>query len=190
MRGQGRGEEPSGRGDIPAGETKNVDDLAVLVYRPVHVPPHPIDLDVGLVDEPRVTHGVPIGAGRIIQPGGESLDPPAQGDVIDVDAALIDEAPDPVGQAVLEVPADRQQDHHRRKRNPANAEGAGTGRLERRLRFTPPPPPIAGDPSKQQNRSSRCRAGTSGGAPPLRWRGWIWAGWIWGDEHQRDGVGH
>jgi len=37
------------------------------------------------------------------------------------------------------------------KRNPANAEGACTGGLERRLRFIATPSPDPGDPSTQQN---------------------------------------
>jgi hypothetical protein len=36
------------------GRDQHVDDLPVLVDRPVHVPPHPIDLDVRLINEPPV----------------------------------------------------------------------------------------------------------------------------------------
>jgi hypothetical protein len=43
-------------------------------------------------------------------------------------AQLLDVA---VGQAEAQVPADRQHDHIRRKRNPAKVEGAGIDRRER-----------------------------------------------------------
>ncbi len=112
MRQQGRGEEPPGRGDIPASGDERVDDLAVLVHSPVHAPPDTVDLDVGLVHETPVAHGVPTGAGRIHQLGSEPLNPPVQGDVIDVDAALGEQLLQiPVGQAVAQVLADRQEDH-------------------------------------------------------------------------------
>jgi hypothetical protein len=42
--------------------------------------------------------------------------------MIDGDAALTEVAPDPVGQAVPQVPADRQKDDVRREGDPANAE--------------------------------------------------------------------
>jgi hypothetical protein len=52
VRCQGCREEPAGRGDIPMAGDEDVDDLAVLVDRAVHVPPDTVDLDVRLVDEP------------------------------------------------------------------------------------------------------------------------------------------
>jgi hypothetical protein len=89
MHGKNCGEEAARRGDIPALGDEYVEDLAVLVQRPIDVPPHSGDLDGGLVDEPPVPNRVPERAGRIDQLRGESLDPPEQGDVIDVDAALM-----------------------------------------------------------------------------------------------------
>ena len=52
--GQGPGEEPAGRGSVPLLGQQHVDDLPVLVDRPVQVPPPASDLDVGLVHEPPV----------------------------------------------------------------------------------------------------------------------------------------
>src|SRR5215204_2598900 len=57
--GQGPGEEPAGRGGVPLLGQQHVDDLPVLVDRPVQVPPPAGDLDVSLIDEPPVPRGVP-----------------------------------------------------------------------------------------------------------------------------------
>ena len=97
---------------------EHVNDLAVLVDRPVHVSPDAVDLDVRLINKPPVPDGMPSRPGRIDQLRGESLDPPEQGHVIHVDPALLDEAPDPVGKSVPQVPADREQDHLRRETEP------------------------------------------------------------------------
>ena len=62
---------------------------------------------------------MPAGAGRVDQLGREAMHPPEQGDVIHVDAALGEDLLKvPVGQAVPQVPADRQQDHIRREAEP------------------------------------------------------------------------
>ena len=41
---------------VATAKDQNVDDLAVLVDRPVYVAPHAGDFDVGLVDEPALPH--------------------------------------------------------------------------------------------------------------------------------------
>ena len=125
MRGEGCGEEAARRGDIPALGDEYLDDLAVLVHGPIDVPPHSGDLDVGLVDEPPVTHMVPARACRVDQFGGEVLDPPVQRDVVHVDAALGE------------------------KRNPGNADGTSTHCLNPRLGFIRPRSPSSRDPSMQ-----------------------------------------
>ena len=108
MRGKGCGEEPACRGDIPAPGHVDVDDLAVLVHCPVHVPPGTVDLDLRFVDEPPVTHGVTGRAGRVDQLGSEPLHPAEQGHLIHLDAALGQELLQiPVRQAEAQVPADR-----------------------------------------------------------------------------------
>jgi hypothetical protein len=97
----------------------HVDDLAVLVHRPIDVPPHSGDLDVGLVDEPPVPDGAPARTGRVDQLRGESLDPPVQGHMVHLDAALGEQLLQiPVGQAAPQVPADRQQDDGPRESEP------------------------------------------------------------------------
>ena len=48
--------------------------------------------------------------------------------MIDVDAALIDAAPDPVRKAVPQVPAHRQQDHIRRRPEPGERRRSLHGR--------------------------------------------------------------
>jgi hypothetical protein len=58
-------------------------------------------------------------SGRINQLGGESLDPPIQGDVIDVEAALGEELLQiPVREAAPPVAAHREQNHIRREPEP------------------------------------------------------------------------
>jgi hypothetical protein len=75
---------------------------------------------------------VPGGTGRVGEQWGESLDPPVDGDVVDLDTTfgqqLLDVA---VGQAVAQVPADREHDHFGREPEPANAE-SDVGRARRR----------------------------------------------------------
>ena len=67
---------------------ENVDDLTALVDGPVHVPPHPLDLHVGLAGEPPVPNDVPARAGRIDQLRREPLHQPEHGDMVDLDSAL------------------------------------------------------------------------------------------------------
>ena len=119
MRPKRGGEEPPCGGDISVLGDEHVNDLAVLVDGPVDVPPHSGDLDVGFVDEPPVADGTPARTGSVDQLRGESLDPPVQGDMVHLDAALGEELLKiPVGQAVPQVPADRQQDDVRRETEP------------------------------------------------------------------------
>ena len=66
----------------------SVDDLPVLVHRPVHIPPAAADLDIRLVDIPAI-------ADRLGQQRSEPVHPPVDRDVIDVDTAL--------GQQLLDI---------------------------------------------------------------------------------------
>jgi hypothetical protein len=68
-------EEPTGSLGVAAGRNQHVDDLPVLVDRPVHVPPDPVDLHVGLVDEPPVARRVAAESGGVGQQRGEPLHP-------------------------------------------------------------------------------------------------------------------
>ena len=76
------------------------------------------DLHVRLTGERAISDRVPARTGRVDQFRREPLHPPKQRHVIHLDAALLDEAPDPVGQGVPQVSAHRQQDHIRRKSEP------------------------------------------------------------------------
>ena len=58
MRPQGAREEVACRGDIPAAGDMHVVDLAMLVHRPVHVPPHSGHLHVGLIGEQAISDRV------------------------------------------------------------------------------------------------------------------------------------
>jgi hypothetical protein len=66
--------------------------LAELIDRAVHVAPFSGDLHVGLVDLPAVTDRMPAGPGSLGQQRREPEDPAADGDVVDLDAALDQES--------------------------------------------------------------------------------------------------
>jgi hypothetical protein len=81
-------EEPGRRWDVvPLGHV-HVDDLAVLVDGAVHVPPHTGDADVSLIDEPTVTDTVSARPCRLDDERGESLHPPVDRHVVDLDATF------------------------------------------------------------------------------------------------------
>jgi hypothetical protein len=122
------GEESAGGGGVSLLRQQHVDDLPVLVHRPVQVPPAAGDLDIGLVDEPPVPGYMPQRAGGVGEQRGEPLHPPVHGDVIDFDTALGQQFLDvPVGEAVTEVPADREGDHLRRKSKPGKRRPLDSG---------------------------------------------------------------
>jgi hypothetical protein len=58
-------EEPAGGLQIPLLGDQDVDDLAVLVDRPVQILPSPSDLYIRLVHEPAISRDVPAGSCRI-----------------------------------------------------------------------------------------------------------------------------
>ena len=57
------GEEAPGGRQVTRRRQQDVDDLAMLVYRPVEIGPRADDLQAGLVGEPPVTGSVAAGAG-------------------------------------------------------------------------------------------------------------------------------
>ena len=69
----------------------HVDGLAVLVDRPVHVPPHTRDFHIGFVNEPAVTNTVTARASRVDQQRCEALNPPVDRDVININPAFREE---------------------------------------------------------------------------------------------------
>ena len=106
----------SGSGQVTLGRQQDVDDLAVLVDGPVEISPCASDLHIGLVDERPVTGAWRHGRAASMNSRGESLNPPVDGDVIHGDAALGKQLLNvAVGQAVPQVPADRDRDHLPRK---------------------------------------------------------------------------
>jgi hypothetical protein len=58
-------EEPVGGRGVSLPGDEDVDDLAELVNRPVHIPPLPGDLHLGLVHLPVVADGVSAGPGSV-----------------------------------------------------------------------------------------------------------------------------
>ena len=115
-------ERPSGGQVAPAGQP-DVDDLPILVDRPVEVGPPSVDLDIRLVDEPAIPRNVPARSRRLDELRCEPLHPPVDRHVIDVHSSLREQLLDiPVGQAVPQVPTNRHRDHLPREPEPANAE--------------------------------------------------------------------
>jgi hypothetical protein len=86
------GERPSEEGpgsrQIPPCRKHDVDDLAVLIDRPLQVGPPPGDLHVSFVDMPPVAGQAAAGAGCLDELGSEPLDPPVHRHVIDLNAAF------------------------------------------------------------------------------------------------------
>jgi hypothetical protein len=151
------GEEPAGGRQIPLPRDQDVNDLPVLVDRPVQIDPSPGDLDVGLVHEPPVTWRVPTRSGRVDQQRGEPLHPAIDGDVVYLDA--------PFGQQLLHV-AIRQSEaqlpsHHHHDHLRWEAE-TGEARPRRghsgKTTTHQPSLPARDDPPMQQ-----CRPGCCGG---------------------------
>ena len=85
---QHRLEEPCSGIDVAAFRDVHIDDLAVLVDRSVHVPPHTSHPDVGFVDEPAITDTMPARPSRIDDQRGEALHPPINRHVINVDTTF------------------------------------------------------------------------------------------------------
>jgi hypothetical protein len=75
-------------GAIPLRRYQYVDDLPVLVDGAVDVAPHAGDLDIRLVDVPPITGGVAAEPSDVDEQRREALDPPVDGDVVDLDAAF------------------------------------------------------------------------------------------------------
>jgi hypothetical protein len=74
-RGQRPHEEALGGGLVASFAGEDVDDLAMLVNRPVRAGPAAGDLDVRLIDEPPLARPVPTRPGRLNQQGREALHP-------------------------------------------------------------------------------------------------------------------
>jgi hypothetical protein len=168
--GQRAGEEPAGRGGVALLGQQHVDDLPVLVDGSVQVSPPAGDLDVGLIDEPPVPGSVPQRPGGVGEQRCESLQPPVDGDVVDVDAALGQQLLDvSIGESVAEIPADGDRDHlgwepEPGKRGPLDSGTGGSTTMH-------PPPSQPGpdrrrpDRRTQQTRSSSANSNTAFGRP-------------------------
>ncbi len=98
---------------------QDVDDLALLVDCPVHVPPHAGDVHGRLTDEPSGADRVAPWSRRVDQDRCEALHPPIQHDVIDLDTVFSDEFFEaPLRQSVSQIPAHGHQNHLGRKPEP------------------------------------------------------------------------
>ena len=84
-------EEPGGGWGVTPHRDVDIEDLAVLIDRPVDVPPAARNLHVRLVHEPAVTATMTTRPGGVDQEGSEALHPPEQRYVVDLDASLGEE---------------------------------------------------------------------------------------------------
>jgi hypothetical protein len=80
------GEEPAGGRQVPLLGHQDVDDLAILVDRPVQVDPAPGNLHIRFVDTPPITCNVSAGSCRVDQQRSEPLHQAVDGHMIDLDA--------------------------------------------------------------------------------------------------------
>lgn len=85
---QGASEEPASRRSVTAGRYQHVDDLAMLVDGPVHVPPDTVDLHIRFIHEPAVTRSAAGEPGGIGQQRREPLHSPVHGHMIGFDTAF------------------------------------------------------------------------------------------------------
>jgi hypothetical protein len=85
---EGAGEERASGRQIPMLRDEDVDDVAMLVDRPVQIDSASGHFHIGFIDEPPITRRMPARPGRINQQRGEPLHPAIDGDVVDRDAAL------------------------------------------------------------------------------------------------------
>jgi hypothetical protein len=115
----------------------------VLINGPEHVAPLAGDLHVGLVDIPTVADRAPTGHGRIREEWREALDPPVDGDVVDVDPTLTEQLLDiAIGQPIPQVPAHGEDDDLGREPETLEPQlgTTGIGRERRDLIPTRSPP--------------------------------------------------
>jgi hypothetical protein len=104
----------------------------------MQVTPATTNPDVGLVDEPSVPAPPPARPGRVDEQRREALHPALDTDVVDDDAALSEELLHvTVGQAVAQVPAERDRDHIGREAKPGKPERSGTNDREQRKDIIP-----------------------------------------------------
>jgi hypothetical protein len=121
------GEEAPRSRQVTPRRQQNIYDLAILIDRPVEIGPLAGDLQVGLVDELPVARSVPAQPRSLDELAGEALHPGVDGYVIHGDTALGQQLLDiPVGQAIPQVPPDRDRDHL--PREPETSEDRGRTR--------------------------------------------------------------
>ena len=105
-------EELAGRGDVAALGQVHVKDPIVLIDSSVHVAPDTGNFHIGLIDEPVVTNSVTARFRCFDQLRRESLHPPVDGDVINLETAFREEFLNvAIRQSVAQLPAHRQQYH-------------------------------------------------------------------------------
>jgi hypothetical protein len=109
---QRAGEEPAGGCQVAPIGWQHVDELAVLINGPIEITPLPGHLDVRLVSELPVTGSMTAGRAPSMNSRVNRWTPPIDGDVIDGDTVLSQQFLHvAVGQAIPQVPADRDRDH-------------------------------------------------------------------------------
>lgn len=127
------GEEQAGGRQIPLLRYQHIDDLPILVDRPIQIRPPPGDFHIRLVYEPAISRGMPARASRVDQQWGEPVHPSIDRDMIDSDA--------PLGQQLFHVTVGKPGAGRYQRtakvitsggnRNLANAEDATEGATQR-----------------------------------------------------------
>jgi hypothetical protein len=126
--------------------------MAIPIERPVQADPPPGDLDVGLIDEPPITHDVPARPCGVDQQRGAALHPAVDRDVVDLDPAFGRQLFHiPVGESVAKVPVHRRHDHIRREPEP----GEGRSRRQCSTRATMHRNSLPEPFTRQRNRPKR-----------------------------------
>ena len=120
--GEGTGKGSASGRQIPLLGYQDIDDLAILIDRPIQINPAPGDFDIDLIDEPPITRRMPTGPRRINQQRSEPQHSPVDRDMIDRDTPfgqqLFDVA---VRQPTARTPAHSHRDHIRREPEPSKA---------------------------------------------------------------------
>jgi len=111
----------SGR-QIPLLGYQDIDDLAILVDRPVQLDPAPGDVDIPLINEPPITPSVPAWPRGVDEQRGKALHPTIDSDMINTNAPLGQQLRHiTVGKPEAQGPPHDHGDHLRRKPKPGEA---------------------------------------------------------------------
>jgi hypothetical protein len=79
---EGTGKEPASGRQISSVGYQDIDGLAILVDRPIQIPPPPGDFHIRLIHIPAISCGMPTRPGHIDQQRSKPLHPPIDRDMV------------------------------------------------------------------------------------------------------------